>query len=408
MTPRHLASWSARSFPLSQAIRSPRLPRPCRSVLACLASVALSVAMSAVAPFPLDAAEALRIGVQGPMTGALAKQGKDMLNAARLAVDETNARGGIRGRKVEIVTGDDKGEPREGILAARHLASSGVLGVVGPYNSGVAIPVTAEVYDPAGISVLTVATNPRVTDRGLATVFRVIGRDDQQGAIAAREMRRLGARRAAVLHNKNAYGQGLATEFADAFRAGGGQIVFLDGVSSGEKDFTPTLTRLKQSNPDLIFFGGEYQDAGPLLKQARKTGIQARFMSGDATLDPTFVTLAGSRAAEGAMVTFPPPASRTFEQRYRKRFGEPGPYSGYAYDGTRILLEAIRRVPSADARAVSREIARTRNFPGVTGSISFDSRGDLTRAGFILWEVAGGRWVPRTPGNEENRVRPAR
>lgn len=399
MTPRRLASWSARSFPPLRSGRSSRPLRSIRSVLALLALAALPVAMPDLASSPVDAAEALRIGVQGPMTGALAKQGKDMLNAARLAVDEINARGGIRGKKVEIVTGDDKGEPREGILAARHLASSGVLGVVGPYNSGVAIPVTAEVYNPAGISVLTVATNPRVTDRGLPTVFRVIGRDDQQGAIAAREMRRLGSSRAAVLHNKNAYGQGLATEFADAFKASGGQIVFLDGVTSGEKDFTPTLTRLKQTNPDLLFFGGEYQDAGPLLKQARKTGIKARFMSGDATLDPTFVALAGSRAAEGAMVTFPPPASRTFQQHYRQRFGEPGPYSGYAYDGARILLDAIRRAPSADARAVSREIARTRNFLGVTGSISFDRKGDLTRAGFILWEVEGGKWVPRNPGN---------
>ncbi|MBM3276210.1 MAG: branched-chain amino acid ABC transporter substrate-binding protein, partial [Candidatus Sericytochromatia bacterium] len=247
----------------------------------------------------LAAAAAVKIGVQGPMTGALAKQGQDMLNATRMAVEEVNAKGGVKGAKVEIAVGDDKGDPREGLLAARHLATSEVLGVVGPYNSGVTIPVTAEVYGPAGISVLTVATNPRVTERGLKTVFRVIGRDDQQGGIAAAQARKFSAARAAVLHNKNAYGQGLADEFSKAFKHLGGELVFSDGVATGEKDYRPTLTRLRQSKPDLLFFGGEYQDAGPLVRQARELGIKARFMSGDATLDPTFVTLAGSKAAEG-------------------------------------------------------------------------------------------------------------
>lgn len=355
----------------------------------------LSLVLSLLMASPGAAAPAVRVGVQGPMTGALAKQGQDMLDAVRLAVDEVNAKGGIKGRKVEIVTGDDKGEPREGILAARHLASSGVLGVVGPYNSGVTIPVTAEVYHPAGIAILTVATNPKVTERGLNTVFRVIGRDDQQGKISALQMSTMGFRRAAVLHNKNAYGQGLATEFAAAFKEMGGHVVFLDGVASGEKDFTPTLTRLKQEKPDLLFFGGEYQDAGPLLRQARKLGIAARFLSGDATMDPTFITLAGSKASEGALVTFPPPASKTFQDQYSKRFGEPGPYSGYAYDGARILLDAIGKSPALEPRSVARQIAKTKGFKGVTGAITFDKKGDLTRAGFILWEVKAGQWVPR-------------
>ncbi len=355
----------------------------------------LTLALSMSVALPGSAAGAIRVGVQGPMTGSLAKQGQDMQDATRLAVDEVNAKGGIKGRKVEMVAGDDKGDPREGILAARHLASSGVVGVVGPYNSGVTIPVTAEVYNPAGIAILTVATNPKVTERGLDTVFRVIGRDDQQGKISALHMKTLGFKRAAVLHNKNAYGQGLATEFAGAFKGMGGKVVFMDGIASGEKDFTPTLTRLKQEHPDLLFFGGEYQDAGPLLRQARKLGIAARFLSGDATMDPTFITLAGSKAAEGAMVTFPAPASRTFQDRYRKRFGEPGPYSGYAYDGARILLAAIARAPTPAPRAIAREIARTKNFPGVTGAITFDKKGDLTRAAFILWEVKGSQWVPR-------------
>jgi branched-chain amino acid transport system substrate-binding protein len=327
------------------------------------------------------------------MTGALAKQGQDMLDAARLAADEAKNSGGPI---VEILVGDDKGEPKEGILAARHLASSGVLGVVGPYNSGVTIPVTAEVYAPAWVSVLTVATNPKVTDRGLPTVFRVIGRDDQQGAIAAIQSRKLGIRSAAILHNKNAYGQGLATEFRKAFEKGGGKVLFFDGIASGEKDFTPTVTRLRQGKPDLLYFGGEYQDAGPLLRQARNLGVTARFLAGDATLDPTFVKLAGGRAAEGAMVTFPAPASRDFDRRYSRKFGRPpGPYSGYAYDAARILLAAVKKAGKPEPKAVTEQIAKTRNFPGVTGEITFDRKGDLTRAGFILWEVRRGKWAPR-------------
>jgi ABC-type branched-subunit amino acid transport system substrate-binding protein len=245
------------------------------------------------------------------------------------------------------------------------------------------------------VSVLTVATNPRVTDRGLTTVFRVIGRDDQQGRIAATHARARGYRRAAILHNKNAYGQGLATEFQSAFASQGGQAVFVDGITSGEKDFTPTLTRLRQENADLLFFGGEYQDAGPLLRQARKLGIAARFLSGDAAMDPTFISLAGHKAAEGALVTFPAPAAPAFQSKYRKRHGEPGPYSGYAYDAAKILLSAIATAGRDEPRAVSAQIARTKAFAGVTGAITFDSKGDLTRAGFILWEVTGGKWTPR-------------
>ena len=334
------------------------------------------------------AAGPIRIGVEAPMTGPLAKQGQDMRNAVQLAIDEHNAKGGAR---VELVVGDDKGDPREGLLAARQLVAAGVVGVVGPYNSGVAIPVSAEVYDPAHVAILTVATNPKVTERGLRTVFRIIGRDDQQGAIAAKEARRLGLSKAVVLHNKNAYGQGLAEVFAKDFKALGGQVLAIDGIASGEKDFSATLTRLKTLSPDLLFFGGEYQDAGPLARQARRLGLAARFLSGDAALDATFIKLAGTKAAEGALVTFPPPASEAFLARYRKRFGEPGAYSGYAYDGARILLDAAG---AGSPALVAAKIAKTKKFPGVTGSIGFDAKGDLTRAGFILWQVKAGQFAP--------------
>ncbi|MEB3299970.1 MAG: branched-chain amino acid ABC transporter substrate-binding protein [Candidatus Sericytochromatia bacterium] len=355
----------------------------------------LLLCLAALHAQPADAASAAyKLGVAAPLTGPLAKMGADIRQGVQLAVDEVNAGGGFRGQKVELVVGDDKGDPREGMVVASKLVQSGVLGVVGHLNSGISIPASKEVYAPASVAMVTPAsTNPQLTERGLRNVFRTIGRDDQQGKDAAAHVLARGIRKVAVLDNKNAYGQGLADVFRRTFVAGGGEIVLSDSVTSGDKDFTPTLTRIKARRPELLFFGGEYQDAGLLARQARRVGIRVPVMGGDGILDGTFVTLAGQKAAEGTLATGPGGSSQKgFKVVYTKRFGEPGAYSAYAYDAAHVLMAAMARAGKADRKAVLAAVASTRNHPGATGKITFDRKGDQPNFKFSVWTVQDGRF----------------
>ncbi|MEB3205479.1 MAG: branched-chain amino acid ABC transporter substrate-binding protein [Candidatus Sericytochromatia bacterium] len=359
-----------------------------------LLHTALLVGLSGMLAWPVEAAASWKLGVAAPLTGPLAKMGADIRQGVQVAVDEVNAAGGIRGQKVTLVIEDDKGDPREGMVVASKLVQSGVLGVVGHLNSGISIPASKEVYAPASVAMVTPAsTNPQLTERGLKNVFRTIGRDDQQGKDAAEYVLGRGIRKVAVLDNKNAYGQGLADVFRRTFVKGGGTIILSDSVTSGDKDFTPILTRIKAKGPELLFFGGEYQDAGLLAKQARRVGIRFPLMGGDGILDGTFVTLAGIKAAEGTLATGPGGTSQKgFNVVYSKRYGEPGAYSAYSYDAAHVLMAAMGRAGKADRKAVLAAVATTRNHPGVTGRITFNAKGDQPNFKFSVWTVADGQF----------------
>lgn len=372
--------------PLAGRFRAPALAR---RALAGAVAGALAISLAV----PAGAAGSIKIGVAAPITGPIAKMGTDIRNGVELAVQDQNARGGVLGQKVELVVGDDKADPREGITVANKLVQSGVLGVIGHLNSGISIPASKEVYAPAKVVMITPAsTNPELTERGLKNVFRCIGRDDQQGKDAAEFALKAGYRSAVILHNKNAYGQGLAEVFRDHFRKGGGNVLMYDGIQTGDKDFSAILTRVRSRKPDLVFFGGEYQDGGLLVQQSRKVGLKAPFMGGDGLFDPLFIKLAGKKAAEGALVTFPPfDRAGRFAQAYQAKFGsEPGAYSGYSYDAAMILMDAIRRAGKADRSAVITQVARTKNFKGVTGTITFNAKGDQPTFKFGVWRVQNG------------------
>lgn len=350
-------------------------------------------ALVASLALPATAADTIKIGVAAPLTGALAKMGQDIRNGVDLAVSDQNAKGGVLGKKIELVVGDDKGDPREGITVANKLVQSGVLGVVGHLNSGITIPASKEVYAPAKVAMITPAsTNPEVTERGLKNVFRTIGRDDQQGKDAAVYALKAGYKTAVVLHNKNAYGQGLAEVFKKNYEQGGGTILMFDGIQTGDKDFSPVLTRVRSKKPALVFFGGEYQDGGLLVAQSRKVGLKAPFMGGDGLFDPLFVKLAGKKAAEGALITFPPfDKAGKFAQAYAAKFrSPPGAYSGYSYDSAMILLDAIARAKKADRSAVIAQVGKTRNHKGVTGTITFNGKGDQPGFKFGVWRIQNG------------------
>ncbi len=346
------------------------------------------------------------IGVAGPMTGDQSKLGGDLERGTRLAIDDWNAKGGIAGKQIRLEVGDDQHDPKQAVSVANKLINLGIVGMVGHFNSSASIPASS-VYHDAYIPMITPAsTNPKLTEQGFSNVFRVVGRDDQQGRVAAKFVAEsLKAKRVSILHDKTTYGQGLAEEFRKSlivYKEDGLEVVSFDGVIQGERDFRGILTTLKERQPDLFFFGGIFPEGGQLVKQAKEVGLTAPMMSGDGVIDPKFIEIAGE-AAEGTYLTFTPdpdkmPQAAGFLKKYRSKYGnELAPYAIYSYDATNILLKAIADSGSTDGKKVAAAI-RSMKYDGALGHVEFDEKGDITKAPYIVWITRDGKfeeyWKP--------------
>jgi branched-chain amino acid transport system substrate-binding protein len=341
--------------------------------------------------------EVIKIGFAGPLTGDQAKMGMDLKNGFSLAVEEWNSKGGLLGKKIEAIMSDDQHDPKQAVSVANKMVNEGVVGVIGHFNSSCSLP-ASDVYNRAGIPMITPgSTNPQLTEKGYKGIFRVCGRDDQQGRTAAEfVVNSLKLKSVAILHDKTTYGQGLADEFK-RFLGDKARIVYYTGIVQGDKDFKMVLTTVKSRNPDLIFFGGVYPEAGLLVKQARELGMSVTFMSGDATIDPKFIEIAGVAEAEGTFLTFSPdarniPTAKRFIERYQSRYGEIGPYSIYAYDAANILLAAIKEAKSTEKTLIVDKL-HSMEFDVALGKIKFDTRGDVSTSPYVVWITKGGKFM---------------
>jgi branched-chain amino acid transport system substrate-binding protein len=338
----------------------------------------------------------VRIASVAPMTGQSAKMGEDISRAVQLAVEEWNAKGGVLGRKIELLVEDDRADPKDAVSVADKVAAQGVIGVVGHYNSSCTIP-ASNIYHENNIVMITPSsTNPMVTDRGYPEVFRTCGRDDQQGKVEADFAAQvLKVKKVAVLHDKTTYGQGLADEFKknlpDSI-----SVVLYEGITLGDKDFTAILTRAKSLNPDLLMFGGLYAEGGLTTKQMRDLDFKCLFLSGDGVYDPEFIRIAGP-AAEGAYVSYAPSADRIptaqhFLTEFKKRWPEVGPYSLFAYDAVNIILTAVQRAGTTDGQKIADVIHRDA-FDCAIGKVAFDAKGDPVVSPYVMWIVKDGKLV---------------
>jgi branched-chain amino acid transport system substrate-binding protein len=351
-----------------------------RATLACLF---LSGAVLLSGCFSRD----LRIGVAVPLSGPNAKTGRDILNGVMLAAEDWNQKGGVDGRKVVVFPEDDRSTPEQGQAAARRLIEQKVIGVIGHYNSAVSLA-TADLYEQAQTLMISPGTTaPKLTDSGRKWVFRTIGRDDQQARTAVEYVARNGFRRIVVLDNGGVYGQGIAQEFTR--QAGFFKLNILLKETLPPADAQSTLMqRLRNLQPQLIFYGGEHSEAATLARDLKQHGIFAPLMGGDALFDNEFVRLTGKEYAAGALMTFADlDLTPTFRSTYKRKFGEVGPLSGYAYDAATILLEAINQADSTKRDKVRGAVAQTRNFKGVTGTLSFNGKGDVRNPVFEVWQV---------------------
>ncbi|MFL9828217.1 branched-chain amino acid ABC transporter substrate-binding protein [Rhodoplanes sp. SY1] len=331
----------------------------------------------------------IRMGVGGPMTGGSAAFGAQLKQGVEQAVQDVNAAGGIMGQKIELSAGDDRGDPKEGVSVANKFAADGIKFVVGHFNSGVTMP-ASEVYQDNGMLAITpAATNPKITERKMWNMFRVCGRDDQQGGMAGAIIAdKFKGKRVAVVHDKTTYGQGLADETRKAMNAKGIKEVLYEGVNKDDKDFTALVSKLKAANPDLVYWGGLHDTGGLILRQMRDQGVKAPLMGGDGLADDEFASIAGP-GAEGTLMTFSPdprtnPKNKAIVEAFRKRGFEPQAYTLYSYAIVQIMKAAIEEAKSTDPKKVAAVLATGKPFDTVLGTLAFDKKGDISNDGYLV------------------------
>ncbi|MGQ0655387.1 MAG: branched-chain amino acid ABC transporter substrate-binding protein [Betaproteobacteria bacterium] len=350
---------------------------------------------------PPAAAIEIKIGHVGPLTGGIAHLGKDNENGARLAVEEAGAAGiKIDGKdaKFTLLAEDDQADPKVGTTVAQKLVDAKVAGVVGHLNSGTSIP-ASDIYSKGGIPVISgSATNPKLTEAGHKTQFRVVGRDDQQGpAIASYLAANNKPKVVAVIDDATAYGEGIANEVEKTLKAANVQVLPREKGTDKTTDWKAVLTKLRGRNPDAVFYGGMDATGGPLMKQGRELGIKAVFAFGDGACTDEMAKLAGA-AAEGLLCSqagLPPQAaSKKFLDAYKKKFNaDPILYAPFTYDAANLLIEAMKKANSADPAKYLAELAKI-SYDGATGKIEFDQKGDRKDAEMTIFTMKGGKIAP--------------
>jgi len=348
--------------------------------------------------------QVVKIGHVGPLSGAIAHLGKDNENGARLAVEELNAKGlSIGGKKVkfELVAEDDAADPKQGTAAAQKLVDAKVSGVIGHLNSGTTIP-ASKIYSDAGVPQISPsATNPKYTRQGYKTTFRVVADDVHLGGTLGRyAVKDLKGKAIAVIDDRTAYGQGVADEFEKAVKAAGGNVVGREFTTDKATDFMPILTKLKGKKPDIVFFGGMDAVGGPMLKQMKSLGMSVKFMGGDGICTTELAKLAGDAMGDGQVVCAEAggvdgalkKGMDDFGVRFKKRFNDDVKlYAPYVYDAVMVMADAMQRAKSTEPAKYLPELAKTTGFKGVTGTISFDEKGDVKNGALTLYTFKGGK-----------------
>ena len=349
-------------------------------------------------------AATVKVGLMAPITGSWASEGQEMQQIVELLAEEINAAGGGNGQKIEIITEDDGGDPRTAALAAQRLSTQGIVAVIGTYGSAVT-EASQGIYDEAGIiQIANGSTAIRLTTKGLKRFLRTCPRDDEQGLVAYKALKSGGYKRIAILHDNSSYAKGLADEAKALLDKDRANIVFYDALTPKENDYSAILTKMKAANPDVVFFTGYYPEAGLLRRQMMEMNWKVPMLGGDATNNPALIEIAGKEAAAGFMLLSPPvpqdlnsPEAKAFMTAYKKKYkAEPGSvWAVLAGDGLRVVVEAIKATGSTDPSALVAYLKdKMDKFPGLTGEIAFDEKGDRVGDLYRVYKVtADGKFV---------------
>ena len=344
----------------------------------------------------------VKIGHVGPTSGGIAHLGKDNEMGARMAIEELNAKGvmiGGKKAKFELLAEDDAADPKQGTAVAQKLVDSKVNGVVGHLNSGTTIP-ASKIYSDAGIPQISPsATNPRYTRNGYKTAFRMVADDAQLGGTLGRyAVKDLKATKVAVIDDRTAYGQGVAEEFSKSVKAAGGNVVEQQFTTDKATDFTAILTAIKAKSPDVVFFGGMDAVAGPMIRQMKQLGINAKFMGGDGICSGELPKLSAGSIADGQVICAEAGGVEgaqkvgmdKFKADFKKKFNtDVQIYAPYVYDAVNVMVAAMVKAGSAEPAKYLPELAKTTDYKGVTGNISFDQKGDIKNGALTLFTYKG-------------------
>src|SRR5688572_26003017 len=309
---------------------------------------------------PADDSITVKIGHAGPLTGGIAHLGKDNENGARLAIEQATAKKlkiGGKVAKFELQGEDDQADPKLGPTIAQKFADAKVAGVVGHLNSGVTIPASA-VYNQANIPMISgSATNPKLTEQGFKNIFRIVGRDDQQGPAVAQYLQSMKVKKIAIVDDATAYGEGLANEVEKTLKGAGVQVVAREKTNDKATDFKAILTKIKGRGPDAVFYGGMDATGGPMLKQARELGINAVFSYGDGACTDTII------------------------------------YAPFTYDAANILIASMQKADSTDPAKYASQVSKI-SHKGASGMIEFDDKGDRKNAEITIFTMKAGKLEP--------------
>lgn len=356
-------------------------------------------AVLAFAPAAPPVCAEVLIGDASPLTGPISWVGAQYLAGTELAVADLNAKGGVLGEQVRLISVDDACDTEQAGAAAQKLISDSVTFVVGHVCSGAAIA-AAPLYEAAGVIMMSAsATNPRLTDEGRANVFRVVGRDDHQGIIAGDYLAdQWGERKIAILHDGQPYGAGIAAETRKQLSKRGVNEILYEQITPGQVDYSDVISRLAAAGADVLYYGGYVPEAGLLVRQARARGYGVQLVSADGLSSEDFWLIAGT-GAEGTLFTSfrdpsGEPGAAAILERARERQIEPNYRVLYSYGAVQAWAAAVKRAGSLKFEAV-RAALRRHEFDTVLGRITFDAKGDVLPAGFEWFVWTGGEFVPK-------------
>ena len=337
------------------------------------------------------------VGVAGPMTGSNASFGEQYQRGAQKVIADINAKGGVLGQKLEIAVGDDACDPKQAVNVANDLVAKKAAVVVGHFCSGSSIPASDVYAESNVIEISPGSTSPKYSERGLPNTFRVCGRDDDQGPTAAKYLlEHFKGKNVAIVHDKSAYGKGLADEFKKALNNGGVQEVSYEAITVGDKDFSPLIAKLKELKADFVYLGGYPAEGGLIVRQAADQGLKATLVGGDSLITEQFWSITGP-AGQGSLATFGPdprliPENAELVKQFQAEKYEPEAYTLFTYAAIQAWAQAVQKVGSTDSTKVE-EAMKANQFDTTLGKIGFNAKGDITAPGYVVYEWKDGKYA---------------
>tara|TARA_R110001592_G_scaffold4318_6_gene24262 strand:- start:31715 stop:32842 length:1128 start_codon:yes stop_codon:yes gene_type:complete len=356
-------------------------------------AVSLFIAAAAVAGASnfAVAADTIKIALAGPVTGPVAQYGDMQFIGARMAIEQINKAGGVNGSQLEGVVFDDACDPKQAVAVANRIVNEEIQFVVGHLCSSSTQP-ASDIYEDEGILMVTAAsTSPEITERGYELVFRTIGLDSLQGPTAGKYIvEQVKPKKVAVIHDKQQYGEGIATAVRDVLVESGVAVPVFEGITAGDKDFSALIAKLRQEEVDFIYYGGYHPELGLILRQSAEQGLDVGFMGPEGVGNPDISAIAGE-ASEGLLVTLP----KAFDEDPRnaelvaafkaKNEDSSGPFVFPAYAAVQIIADGIKLAGSTDTFEVAKAL-RSNVFDTPTGNLSFDEKGDLQDFNFVVYK----------------------